>query len=48
MDLVTDHMLESLIEGGAQENQKLLYLPSEAIVHPLISISLVTQSVKFS
>jgi len=46
MNLVTDHMLQTLIISGAQEDHDLQLLSSEAIVHYFITVFLVAESVQ--
>ena len=41
--LVSDHVLESLIVSWVEEDQDLLFLSSEPIVHHLVAISLVAK-----
>lgn len=43
VNLVTDHMLQSLIVGGVEEDHDLQLLASEAVVHDFVSISLVAK-----
>ena len=43
MNLVADHMLQSLIVGRVEEDHDFELLASEAIVHDLVSISLVAK-----
>jgi len=43
VDLVADHMLQSLIVGRVEEDHDFELLASEAIVHDLVSISLVAK-----
>lgn len=43
MNLVTDHMLQSLIVGWVEEDHDFKLLASEAVVHDLVSISLVAK-----
>lgn len=46
--LVVDHVLESLIESGSQEDHDLHLLASEPIVHDFVSSELVPETVKLS
>lgn len=46
MHLVVDHVLESLVEGGSQEDHDLHLLSCEAIVHDLVASHLVAQSMQ--
>ena len=48
MHLVSHHMLKSLIVGWSQKYENLLLFTSEAIVHNLITVSLVTQVMKLA
>lgn len=43
MHLVSDHMLESLIVSGVEEDQDFLFLSGESIVHHLVAVSLVAK-----
>ena len=46
VDLVSNHMLQTLIVGGIQEYHHFHALSSETIVHDLVTIALVTQTVQ--
>jgi len=46
MDLITHHMLQALIVGGVEEDHDLEALASEAIVHHLIAVPLITEVVE--
>lgn len=48
MHLVSYHVLQSLIESGSQKYKDFLFLPSKTTVHSLISISLVSESMKLT
>jgi len=43
MNLVTNHMLETLVIGWTQENHNLKLLASKTIVHHLVTVALVAQ-----
>lgn len=43
MHFVSDHMLESLVVSGVEEDQDLLFLSGESIVHDFVAISLVAK-----
>lgn len=44
--LVVDHVLQSLVEGGCQEDHDLHFLSREAIVHNFIASELVAQGME--
>lgn len=44
--LVSDHVLETLVEGWAQEDHYLKFLASEAIVHHFIAVALESELVE--
>jgi len=46
VDLVSDHMLQSLVIGRSQENHDLESLSSEPTVHSFVSVSLVPEVVQ--
>jgi hypothetical protein len=46
MNLVTNHVLEPLIEGGSKENHDFQSFACETIVHDLVSILLVAEFMK--
>jgi hypothetical protein len=43
VDLISDHMLKPLIEGGSEEDKHIELLSSESVVHGLVSMSLVAE-----
>lgn len=43
MNFVADHVLQTLIVGGTQENHNLELLTSEPVIHHLIAVALVAQ-----
>ena len=48
MHLVINHVLQSLIKSGTQENHYLHLLASEAVVHHLVASQLVSEAVQLS
>jgi hypothetical protein len=41
MDLITDHVLQSLVKSGAEENHDFQSLSGETIVHDFVSVLLI-------
>ena len=46
VDLISHHVLETLVEGRAQEDHDFKALASESVVHHLVSVALVAQRVE--
>ena len=46
VNLVADHMLESLVICGTEENHNFELLSGETIIHGLVTVALVTQLVE--